>query len=106
MTHGAGRAPHGLRHALFGSVKGSGKHMHRWHPVSVLSDIRRGEVAGVRIGGREVVLWREDSAASTSMRGRTAARIAACGSVSGLCAATGWVVCITAGSSAPPRGAG
>lgn len=39
--------------------------MHRWHPVSVLSDIHRGEVAGVRIGGHEIVLWREDSATST-----------------------------------------
>ncbi|WP_395369642.1 Rieske 2Fe-2S domain-containing protein [Komagataeibacter diospyri] len=35
--------------------------MKRWQPVSVLSDIRRGEVAGVRIDGREVVLWREDT---------------------------------------------
>lgn len=39
--------------------------MKRWQPVSVLSDIRRGEVAGVRIGGREVVLWREDAPTPT-----------------------------------------
>ncbi|GAN99077.1 vanillate O-demethylase oxygenase subunit [Komagataeibacter xylinus NBRC 13693] len=39
--------------------------MERWQPVSVLSNIRRGEVAGVRIGGHEVVLWREDAPAAT-----------------------------------------
>ncbi|MEZ7136430.1 Rieske 2Fe-2S domain-containing protein [Komagataeibacter sp. SM21] len=39
--------------------------MERWHSVSVLSDIRPGEVAGVRIDGHEVVLWREDTPAAS-----------------------------------------
>ncbi|GBQ12274.1 3-chlorobenzoate-3,4-dioxygenase [Komagataeibacter rhaeticus] len=39
--------------------------MERWHPVSVLSDLHRGEVAGVRIDGHEVVLWREDTDSAT-----------------------------------------
>ena len=41
------------------------KDMERWHPVSVLSDIGRGEVAGVRVDGHEIVLWREDTPAAT-----------------------------------------
>lgn len=39
--------------------------MERWHPVSVLSDIGRGEVAGVRVDGHEIVLWREDVPGAT-----------------------------------------